>query len=70
MRGRVGSAVRGYGLALAAGAALIMAVSGVTAGAAGASGTWQVQTTPNVTVPSGQVEAVSCRSPSACTAVG
>jgi hypothetical protein len=70
VRGWVGSAVRRRGLALAAGVALIMPVSGLAAGAANASDTWQVQASPNVTAPTGEVEAVSCTSPSACTAVG
>jgi hypothetical protein len=70
VRGRVGGAVRGCGLALAAGVALTMLVSGLAAGTAGASDTWQVQVSPNVTAPSGEVQAVSCTLPSACTAVG
>jgi hypothetical protein len=55
-----------YGWALLAGVALIMSMSGVAAAAT----TWEIQTSPNVTVPDGQIEAVSCPSVSACTAVG
>jgi hypothetical protein len=62
VRGRVW----GYCCALLAGAALIMSMAGVAAAAT----TWKIQDSPNVTVPNGQVQAVSCPSVSACTAVG
>jgi hypothetical protein len=52
--------------ALLIGAALIMSMSGVAAAAT----TWKIQASPNITVPNGEIEAVSCRSVSACTAVG
>ena len=70
MRGRVGGVVRGSGLALLALVALVMPVSGAGATATGVSATWQIQASPNVTVPSGQVQAVSCLPTGACTAVG
>jgi hypothetical protein len=62
VRGRMS----GCGWALLAGVALIVSMSGVAAAAT----TWKIQASPNVTVPSGQIEAVSCPSVSACTAVG
>jgi hypothetical protein len=65
VRGRMGG-VWGHGCGLLAGVALIMSMSG----AAAAATTWTIQASPNVTVPNGQVQAVSCRSVSACTAVG
>jgi hypothetical protein len=46
--------------------ALIMSMSGVAAAAT----TWEIQASPNVIVRSGQIQAVSCPSVSACTAVG
>jgi hypothetical protein len=59
---------------LLAGMALIAPVSGTAAGTAAAatraSTAWKIQATPDVTVPAGQVQAVSCPSASACTAVG
>jgi hypothetical protein len=67
VRGRVGGRVWAYGWALLGAVVLITSVS---VAAAGASATWKIQASPNVTVPSGQVQAVSCRSVSACTAVG
>jgi hypothetical protein len=54
------------GCGLLAGVALIVSMSGVAAAAT----TWEIQASPNVTVPNGQIQAVSCRSVSACTAVG
>jgi hypothetical protein len=65
VRGRMGG-VWGYGGGLLAGVALIMSMSGVAAAAT----TWTAQASPNVTVPNGEIQAVSCRSVSACTAVG
>ena len=70
MSGWLGGVARDLGMALLAGAALIVPVSGAGAAAAGASTTWRIQGSPNVTVPSGQVQAVSCPSAGACTAVG
>jgi hypothetical protein len=55
-----------YGCALLAGVALIMSMPGVAVAAT----TWKIQDSPNVTVPNGQVQAVSCPSVGACTAVG
>jgi hypothetical protein len=52
--------------ALLVGAALIISMSGVAAAAT----TWKIQASPNVTVPNGDIQAVSCPSASACTAVG
>ncbi len=69
--------------ALLAGSALIVLAGSTTAGAAPAAGpapgaatapaagtAWTIQNTPNVVVPTGQLYATSCSSPSACTAVG
>jgi hypothetical protein len=69
VRGRLGGVCgRGWvcGCGLLAGVALIVSMSGVAAAAT----TWEIQASPNVTVPDGQIQAVSCRSVSACTAVG
>jgi len=63
--GEVGGGWR-YGWALLAGIAVIVSMSGVAAAAT----TWNIQASPNVTVAHGQVQAVSCPSVSACTAVG
>lgn len=74
MRGRLPSGVWGCVLALAAGlAAPILApipALGAASSAAGASGTWQIQKSPNVALPSGQINAMSCISADACAAVG
>ena len=72
MRGRMGGSAGGwrggwaYGCGLLAGVALIVSMSGVAAAAT----TWTIQASPNVTVPNGEIQAVSCRTVSACTAVG
>jgi hypothetical protein len=76
--GSVRSTLRGYGLAVAAGTALVMAVSGATAGAAGAysaawDGTaWSVQAI--LPIPQGAaadaVLGLACTSATSCTAVG
>jgi hypothetical protein len=62
-----GFAGTGLGLALLTAASLAVPVSGV---ASGASTTWQVQQSPDITVPYGQVQAVSCTTSTACVAVG
>jgi hypothetical protein len=72
MRGRMGGSAGGWGggwvcgWMLLAAVALLMPMSGVAAAATA----WKIQPSPNVTVPNGQIEAVACRSVSACTAVG
>ena len=66
MRGRMGGRVWVNGCGLLAGVALIVSMSG----AAAAATTWKIQASPNVTVPNGQIQAVSCPAVSACTAVG
>jgi hypothetical protein len=64
-RARAGA---GTGILAAALGALMIFAGGSGALAAGA--TWTVQPSPDVTVSGGQLESVSCSSPSACTAVG
>jgi hypothetical protein len=70
VRGWVGGRLLSYGMVLLAGLTLAMPVSWATAAVAGASQTWQIQNSPNGTVPSGQIQAVSCPLASTCTAVG
>jgi hypothetical protein len=67
VRGRMGGGAWAHGWAALGAAALIVSVPGA---ATGASAAWTIQASPNATVPSGQVQAVSCRSSTACTAVG
>jgi hypothetical protein len=54
-------------LAAALGTSLALAGTG---GALAAGTTWTVQQSPSAALPGGQLEAVSCSSPDACTAVG
>jgi hypothetical protein len=48
--------------------ALLLAPAGAATAASGA--TWTVQTTPNVTLPGGGIQSVSCVSTTSCTGVG
>lgn len=69
--GRTGS---GLPAAFALTAFLIVAPAGTTLAAASASPSahppWRIRSSPNATVPGGQLDSVSCSSPNACTAVG
>jgi hypothetical protein len=51
-------------------AATFAGVFAAGGGALAASTTWTIQKSPNATLAGGQLEAVSCSSPAACTAVG
>ncbi|HEX9032603.1 MAG TPA: hypothetical protein VF834_12215 [Streptosporangiaceae bacterium] len=58
------------GMALLAALAVAGPTSGAAAAPTGSNSTWAVQDSPDVTVPSGQVQAVSCPSATSCMAVG
>jgi hypothetical protein len=56
------------GIAAAALATIVIAVGASGAQADGT--TWTVVPSPNVTLPGGNIQSVSCSAPKACTAVG
>jgi hypothetical protein len=60
----------GVGTGILAAALSTLMIFAGTAYALGAGTTWTVQQSPNANRPGGQLESVSCSSPSACTAVG
>jgi hypothetical protein len=71
MRRFAGRAAGMCGTVMLAAAALVLGAPVAPAGAAsGVSGAWQIQASPDETVPGGSIEAVSCSSAAACTAVG
>jgi hypothetical protein len=63
---RATCALTAFMVVAAAGTALAAPASAALA----ADPAWTIQTSPNATVPGGQLESVSCSSASACTAVG
>ena len=62
--------VASAGAATAASAATASSVATAASGTTAASAKWAIQPAPNVTVPGGQIQSVSCSSADACTAVG
>ncbi len=77
MRGVIRQKAGACATALLAGSALTLLTGAAPAGAAPGAGTapgtgsaWTIQKSPDVTLPTGQINAVSCWSARACTAVG
>jgi hypothetical protein len=60
----------GVGTGILAAALSTLMIFAGTGDAMGAGTTWTVQQSPSANLPGGQLEAVSCSSPNACTAVG